>query len=511
MSRPNILLIMTDQHKADHVGFAGNAEIRTPNLDALAAESVVFERAYVANPICMPNRASLFTGVMPSIHGTLYNGIPLNWSANTFARVLRADGYRTGYFGKCHLQTLGASPARVAQWQDPQSVNDGYLDPHSHADYEWENRERHRQGWVDVPLDYYGFDTCRFIIDHADFCSGHYYQWLLAQGVDPREIQGPEAARPYSGQNNQLWRTAVPPELYPSTYVANETLDFLNDSSESPWFAVCSFADPHHPFTPPGPYFDAFDPASLSLPATFEDPHSRSMPQFRRIISQRGLIPRGVRVFAPTADQYRDLLAKAYGMLSLVDDCVGRVLAAIDANTVVVFTSDHGDSFGDHGLMLKHGIHYDGNIRVPMLVRAPEIQPARCRSLVSTLDIAPTLLDLAQCPPYFGMQGVSLLPLLMQPHGSLRDCVLIEEQQLFEQPGTDVPIGMLTLVTDGGRITHYRGSDQGDLFDHREDELELNNLWSQSGARGLRQQLSDRLIEATIEHNVSRTRAEYTA
>ena len=249
----------------------------------------------------------------------------------------------------------------------------------------------------------------------------------------------------------------------------------------------------------------------MSLPATFEDPHSLSMPQFRRIISQRGHIPPGVRVFAPTADQYRDLLAKAYGMLALVDDCVGRVLAAIDENTVVVFTSDHGDTFGDHGLMLKHGIHYDANIRVPMMVRAPDIQPARCRSLVSTLDIAPTLLNLAQCSPYFGMQGLSLLKLLLQPNGSLRDCVLIEEQQLFAQLGTDVPIGMRTLVTDEGRITHYRGSDQGDLFDHREDGLELNNLWSQSGARVLRHQLSDRLVEAIIDHNQSRIRAEYTA
>ena len=508
---PNVLLILTDQHKADHLGYAGNSEIRTPNLDALAAQSVVFERAYVANPICMPNRASLFTGVVPSVHGTLYNGIPLNWAANTFARVLREAGYRTGYFGKCHLQTLGASSARIAEWQKQMPGEDGYLDPHPAESYEWENRTRHRRGWVDVPPDYYGFDHCRFIIDHADFCSGHYYQWLVTQGVDPVDIQGPDAALPYAGANNQLWRTAVPPELYPSTYVANETLDFLQCPSDAPWFAVCSFADPHHPFTPPGAYFDAFDPQALSLPASFDDPHTHSMPQFQFMARQRGRIPSGVLGFAPTAAQCRDLLAKAYGTLSLVDDCIGRVLAAIDPETIVVFTSDHGDAFGDHGLMFKHGMHYDANIRVPLLVRAPGTRPARVRTLASTLDIAPTVLDLAECPRYFGMQGVSLVPQLKFPATEARDRVLIEEQQLFPQPGTDVLIGMRTLVTNEGRITHYQGFQQGDLFDHREDPLEMHNLWAQSRGAALRRRLSDQLIEAVIEHSGSWTRARHTA
>ena len=508
---PNVLLILTDQHRADHVGFAGNDEVRTPNLDALAAQSVVFERAYVANPICMPSRASLFTGVMPSIHGTRYNGIPLVWSANTFARVLRESGYRTGYFGKCHLQTLGALPGRMAEWQDNVPIDDGYLDPNSAEIYEWENRERHRRAWVDVPPDYYGFDTCRFIVDHADFCSGHYYQWLIAQGVDPEAIQGPAVALPYAGENDQLWRTAVPAELYPSTYVANETLDFLSDSSNAPFFAVCSFADPHHPFTPPGPYFDAFEPAALTLPVSFHDPHADSMPQFQYMSRRGGEIARGVLGFAPSADQCRDMLAKAYGMLALVDDCVGRVLAAIDRDTIVIFTSDHGDAFGDHGLMFKHGMHYDANTHVSLTVRAPGVAPGRVCSLVSILDVAPTVVELTGSRPYFGMQGVSLMPLLLGALESVRDSVLIEEQQLFAQVGTDVPIGMRTLITDEGRITHYQGFEHGDLFDHRSDSLEMENLWARPSGRDLRAHLSDRLIAAVMEHSGSIRRARYSA
>ena len=100
---PNVLLIITDQQRGDHTGFGGNQVLKTPKLDALAARGMRFDRAFVANPICMPNRSTIFTGRLPSVHGTRYNGIPLDWSANTFARVLRGAGYDTAYFGKCHL------------------------------------------------------------------------------------------------------------------------------------------------------------------------------------------------------------------------------------------------------------------------------------------------------------------------------------------------------------------------------------------------------------------------
>ena len=509
--QPNVLLIITDQHRVDHLGFSGNAEVRTPNLDALAGESVVFERTYVANPICMPNRASLFTGVMPSSHGTRYNGIPLDWSANTFARVLREAGYRTGYFGKCHLQTMGSSPTRMAQWQQGLPPEDGRRDPHAPEAYDWENRDRHRAGWVDVPPDFYGFDHVRFIIDHADFCSGHYYQWLLAQGIQPETIQGPRVARRYPGEHAQLWRTAVPAELYPSTYVANETIDFLSAESNAPFFAVCSFSDPHHPYTPPGDYFEAFDPDSLSLPASFWDQHEESMPQFRYMIEQRGQIPGGVLGFSPSESQFRDMLAKVYGVLALVDDCVGRVLAAVDRDTIVVFTSDHGDAFGDHGLMLKHGIHYDANIHVALTIRAPGRAPARTRSLASTLDIAPTLLELTGCRPYVGMHGESLVPVLDGAASSVRDCVVVEEDQLFANPGTEVPVRMRTLVTDEGRLTQYYGLDQGDLFDHRDDPLEMHNLWAQSSARDLRLHMGERLMDGILRYATAGRRARYTA
>ncbi|MEE4201316.1 sulfatase-like hydrolase/transferase [Erythrobacter sp.] len=106
MSRPNILVIMTDQHRADHTGFGGNRIVRTPNLDALASRGMVFDRAYVANPICMPNRATLMTGRMPSDHGVRFNGLSLDWGANTYARVAREAGYRTAMIGKSHLQIM---------------------------------------------------------------------------------------------------------------------------------------------------------------------------------------------------------------------------------------------------------------------------------------------------------------------------------------------------------------------------------------------------------------------
>ena len=118
-SRPNVLIIMTDQHRPDHTGFGGNDVLKTPHLDSIAARATRFERCFVSNPICMPNRSTIVTGRLPSVHGTRFNGIPLAWDSNTFMRVLRSAGYHTAYFGKSHLQNMGeAKQVSDAIWKN---------------------------------------------------------------------------------------------------------------------------------------------------------------------------------------------------------------------------------------------------------------------------------------------------------------------------------------------------------------------------------------------------------
>ena len=520
--RPNVLILITDQHRPDHTGFGGNGVLRTPHLDRLAARATVFDRAYVANPICMPNRSTIFTGRMPSVHGTRYNGIPLAMGANTFARVLRAAGYATSYFGKCHLQNMGVAKG-IADAIFAKTPKVDAESPAWPADWDrWEDEERHRRERVAIPADYYGFDHVDLTVDHSDQCSGHYYQWLLEQGADPKKLQGPENALPFDSSIDQIWRTATPEELYPTRYVTMRAVEHLDQlarkarESEAPFLMVASYPDPHHPFTPPGRYFDRYDPADVGLPATFGDAHRASMPHIRRMTEQRGKQPFVMAPFAPTERQLRQMAAAEYGMIAMIDDGIGEILGALErgglaGDTIVVFTSDHGDMFGDHGLMLKAAMHYEGCVRVPLLIAVPGRAPARTGSLVGSIDVAQTLLALTGGEPFYGMQARSLVPVLDDPGATVRDEILIEEDEMFDIAGVGRPLRMRTLITNEGRITLYDGTPHGELFDHRVDRAELENRFADPGAAAWRAEMTERLARAVISVAEESPRPRYMA
>jgi len=506
--RPNFLFIVTDQHRADHTGFGGNALLRTPNLDRIAARGVRFDRALVANPICMPNRSSIATGRLPSVHGTRTNGISLDWGAHTFMRSLRERGWHTAQLGKCHLQNMGILRAARDALLASSAPGEAVAAPWPAGWDEYEDEERHKRERVELPADYYGFGEVDLVVDHSDFCSGHYYQWLLEQGVDPTKLQGQPNALPFDAKSRQVWRTRVPAELYSTSYVTQRTVEFLERRAhlpESPWLAFCSYPDPHHPFTPPGKYFDLYDPEKIPLPETFAEPHEDSVPHLRRLAASRGTQRASIAPFAPTAEQFRQMAAAEYGMIAMIDDGVGAVLDALERTgqserTFVIFTSDHGDVFGDHGLMLKGAMHYDGCIRVPLAIAGPGIEPGVTRSLASSLDLAQTVLELAGVPVHHGMQGTSLVPLLANPGAKVRDHVLIEEEQMADLLGVGRPLRMRTLVTEDSRLTLYDGSDEGELFDLERDPRELVNLWSRLDARARRSELVERLARLQMEY-----------
>jgi len=510
MSNPqppwNFLFLMTDQHRPDHTGFGGNPIVRTPHLDALAARAVRFDRAYVANPICMPNRATILTGRQPSVHGTRYNGVSLDWDAQTFVRVLREAGYRTGLVGKAHFQNMGHGPADFVASLFP-AKRDARRATWPAGWDDFERMDLHRQRHVDMPEDFYGFEHVELVVNHSDVCSGHYVQWLRAQGADPDALQGREhALRAYDGWG-QVYQTALPEELYPTSYVSGRAEAFLERTAADgrPFFLQCSYPDPHHPFTPPGRFYDMYDPASLPLPPTFDDAHERSMPHLKRMAAHRGRQGVPIQPFAPTAEQLREATAKEYGMISMIDEGIGRVLATLERldlarRTVVVFTSDHGDMFGDHGLLLKAGMHYEGCIRVPLLIAAPGRHAAVCRSLVGSLDLAQTMLDLAGQPAFHGMQGRSLLPLLEDPQARVRDQVVVEEDEMFDLLGVGGPLRMRTLVTEDARLTLYQGTQDGELFDLARDPDERDNLYAASAARDQRAALTEQLARRLMDY-----------
>ena len=508
--RPNFLFIITDQHRADHLGCYGNNVVQTPNIDGIAANGTRWDKFYVANPICMPNRASIMTGRMCSVHGARHNGIPLSKNHTTFVELLRDAGYNTGLIGKSHLQSFTGLPATnkfVAEERKSTpsaKLRDAYKDNRHGPEYDLEVVPQ----W-DAPLadrkdgDFYGFDHVEIAADHADKASGDYLLWAKTQRADFDTLVGPENAIPENRISApQAWRTAVPEELYSTSWIASRSSDWLakQANQDAPFFLQMSFPDPHHPFTPPGRYWDMYAPDDMELPASFG---KSDLPPIRAMKSamEQGTDPRdNQNPFAVSEDEARAIIALTFGMITMVDDAIGRVLKQLDElaladNTVVIFTSDHGDYMGDHGLMLKLLLHYQGLIRVPFIWHDPT-RPASAAlksDLGSSIDISATILARAGIQPYNGLQGRDLMGTASP------EAILVEEDSQRTMTGFDRPQRIRTLVTDQYRMSLRQGEEWNELYDLENDPLELRNLYDDPEIKPVRQALSELMLKRTIE------------
>ena len=271
--RPNVLFVITDQQRFDHVGFMGNRVVRTPNLDGIAARGTVFERAFVANPVCMPNRCTIMTGRMPSVHGVIFNDRSLDWTAGTHVADLHRAGWRTGLIGKSHLQH-GLSRNAVFSAPGPPAVGDPYPPGWDTL----EDSERFEQDQFEWPDDFYGFEHVELSIDHGARVSGHHLQWALERGgrygdlVVPYSDEAPALRR--SDRWWQIYQPPYGPELHSTEFVADRTISFIEQArhDDRPWLAWASFPDPHHPMTPPGEWFDRHAPREVPVPSSLGDP-----------------------------------------------------------------------------------------------------------------------------------------------------------------------------------------------------------------------------------------------
>ena len=520
-SQPNFLLIITDQQRADHLGCYGNRVLKTPAIDGIAADGMAFDRFHVSNPACMPNRAVLMTGRTSSANGVRCNGIPLSLNSNTFVDLMRVHGYATAAVGKIHLQTMTAwPPVQQPDFQGMQPPPAGHadadlIDRHS-ADYMQEAKRRWEEDPDhDLKLPFYGFEHVDLTAMHADDVHGHYTRWLADRHPDPKSLIGRENALPFNGLSDfQAWRTSVPEELYSTSYIAEHTETFLREhaaqSDGKPFFLQCSFNDPHHPFTPPGRYFDMYRPEDVELPASFYSSDGDVPPpvQLLRRLRDEGKIDRDAwTVKAVNENDVRQALALTYGSISMIDDAVARirrVLAetGLDENTVVIFTSDHGDYMGDHQLMLKGPMHYQGLIRVPFIWADPEAAHRagqRSQALGATIDIGSTILARAGIAPYHDMQGQDLGP-VMDGAPSSREALLIEEDNQRAFLGFDQIVRLRSLITSRYRLSVYRGVSWGELYDLKNDPTESRNLWDDPDHLDLRHALVEQLLHTVLDH-----------
>lgn len=519
--RPNFLFIVTDQQRADHLSCAGNTVLKTPHIDSIAARGTRFDRFYVAAPICMPNRATMMTGRMPTLHGVKMNGIPLAMETTCFTHLLKHAGYKTALMGKAHLQNFtGQEKAFATEWPEglqapPPDLSEATIGLRKGPEYDRELRADD----CDDPTkdeaegDFYGFDNFRLCTWHGDSVRGHYSHWLEerlpgSDGLRSRDNPLPDPR--YTAP--QCRRTRIPTELYPSTYIADMTVDYLEahkkSGSDAPFFLQCSFPDPHHPFTPPGDYWDMYDPADITLPESFyHRPHDQTpaLQTLHRQFEAGEADRRWVLPYAVNEEEARQIIAVTYGMIALIDDCVGRVLAKLEElglaeDTVVIFTADHGDWMGDHGIVQKGPLHYQSLLRVPFLWADPQAaaQPATSDALCSTLDLAGSILSRAGLAPFNGVQGQDLQKVL-ETGVSAHDGLVIEQQTARPYMGLSSSVRVRTYLDRRWRMTLWEGQDFGELYDLDNDPGEITNLWADPEHRATRKDLMEKMAWKLFE------------
>lgn len=454
MPGPNLVFIFTDEQRADTMAAYGNDRIHTPYLNRLAMQSVIFDRAYVTQPICTPSRSSLLTGLYPHTNGCTRNNVPLRADTPCFPEMLPPGAYATAYYGKWHL---GDEIFAQHGFDDWRSIEDQY------REYYGPGRDRHA---------------------HST-----YHDFLTANGLTPSR-----------GEFFERGETARFPERFSKpAYLAGEASRFIEANKDRPFVLFVNFLEPHMPFF--GPRDGQYDPAEVSLPANFDAVPGEGDPLRTRIYYRRYYEQGYDRFALRTEADWRRLIANYWGLCSLVDTHLGAILETLDrcglaGNTIVVYTSDHGDMMGSHRLLHK-GFMYEESVRVPLLMRVPGARPGRVARPVSQIDLVPTLLDLMGERVPAHLEGKSLRPDL-EGSGDPRQDVFVEWTDqggkfLGVVDGEPMPAFVLevaeperalqaikepvrTVITSEGWKLNWRPSGEHELFDLRRDPGETRNL-----------------------------------
>jgi arylsulfatase A-like enzyme len=482
--RKNVVVFNTDQQRADSLGCMGNAAARTPNIDGIAARGVLYRNHYAANCVCMPSRASFITGRHVPAHGVRDNGVWLPAEELTMPEVFRRAGYRTASFGKLHFQTFLPWTAEEAPPPKP-GVPAALSSMECIARYasgelsEWRGP-------------YYGFEHVQITTTHGEGVGGHYGVWRRRHF--PELATGPENARGGNvWEHFACWNSNIPLEAYHSTWVADRSCEWLErHEAGEPFYLNVSFPDPHHPFTPPAPHHSIFDGAELPAPHAVEGENQAKPLPWRRAMGHPGDVP-GAGAQVLPAEVAADVLSHAYGMVALIDDCVGRVVAKLDAigllgETILVFTSDHGDFLGDHHLLYKGHMPCRSLLRVPLVIADPDAPAGEVDAVCSNVDVMPTLLSACGLPTPPQVQG-AVLPRPGEPprreHAFAAGTGRSSNECLY-----------YALYKQDWRISVFPNLRDGELYDLRADPHEHRNLYHDPASRPRRDELMEELIFA---------------
>ena len=406
-SRPNILFIMTDQHNATALSCYGNEEIGTPNLDRLASQGVLFENAICQTGQCVPSRYSIWTGRYARSTGTYFNGQGQNPNENTVGDLFKKAGYVTGTIGK-HHQIMNA-----------------------------ENNN-------------HGFDT------------------VLVPRVNLMPIDTLPYADVHPGRS-YVGASSLSNEEHTCGLITQASIDFIRANREKPFVLWCSFFGPHTPINPSLPWAAQYDPAQITLPPNHASVDYNA-PGMDGLISKSGTYS--------NPDYHKTTLALYYGFVSQIDHNIGMMLKELDdlglmENTIVVYTADHGEMMSEHQSWTKGLTGYDATIRVPLIIKDATIFTGGLKTdkLAGSIDLLPTLLDLAGLEIPGNIQGESLRPSNLQKESW--------RKFIFNEIGQNPENNVVTVRSQTHKYVHFRKEAQTvyeQFFDLEEDPWEMKNL-----------------------------------
>jgi arylsulfatase A-like enzyme len=464
--KPNLILLLPDQQRADTLACYGGVKVQAPNLNKLASESVIFERAYVTHPVCTPSRSSLMTGTWPHINGCTRNSVPLDRRFLVFPELMKDKDYRTAYMGKWHLGEEGPAGR--------------------------------------------GFQHSVSTDDHGD-----YTNFLLSKKITPDKS---------NERFSELAISNLPLELSRPKFLERHACEFIEKHQRDPFILVVGFVEPHSPYNGPLNNEHALDQVELDSTATL--PENQNIPLRYRLMREwqqaealldRERLPTQL-FFGITPDEYRSIRQRYLGLVTLVDQSIGAILTCLERcdlgdHTIVVHTSDHGDSLGAHHLFGKETM-FEEAARVPWLIRLPgQTRSKTISHPVSHIDFVPTLLDLLGQPNHPQCAGKSLLSVINEqvvvagvspvsaPPGSvflewapnrtkIKKGSKLARRRMIKRAVEESTRAV--VARDGWKLC-LRDKDSNELYNLKDDSFETRNLYSDRQYTSVISRLTDEI------------------
>jgi arylsulfatase A-like enzyme len=449
--KPNILFIWTDEQRADTMSAYGNHKIHSPNLNKLSDESVIYQNAYVSQPVCTPSRSTVLTGYYPHQNTCTQNNIPLPQEIKCLPELISDSDYRTAYMGKWHLGDEIFAQHGFEEWI---GIEDGYRSYYS------ESKDKNEK---------------------SDYC-----KYLLDLGLKPdRE----------NGTFSRGFAARQPLERCKPKFLETKACDFLQRNQKNPFILHINFLEPHMPFY--GPLDDRHQPDEIELPKNFLDELNDNEPLRYRLLRER-YRQKGFEGHDLLTEQgWRKLISQYWGLVTQVDLSVGAILLKLESlglsdNTIVVYTSDHGDMMGSHQLLAKT-VMYEESVKVPWLMRIPKQgkKQQRVQNRTSHIDMIPTLLDLLNKPIPEELSGKSLVSSMQKNQFSQNPINIEWNPAIGSNNKTPISIpniskeerdrvhmaSIRTAISQDGWKLCWCDKDKSQLFNLNKDPYETTNLY----------------------------------